>query len=287
MTDLDLLLALCQRLLDTDAVPAGWHSGHAGTRALRASTGTHGEVIVKAHRSPERHTQEVHAYRTRIPALEDRAPRLLAATDDPPAIVVTAVPGVPLAGRQLEPEAEQDAYRQAGQLLAALHAAGPARLEPDWIAWLVERAEYWIHRAEDRITASRRSEIRAHMQALRDLAPLPARPCHLDFMPRNMIYSDDGVVRLIDFEHSRYDLPARDLVRLATRIWPFRPDLRDSFLEGYGPLTAIDHEVIDHCAYFDALTKLCSSSSPEGRAAATVTVLDEPHTEPAGRLRPT
>ncbi len=268
MTDLNLLLTLCQRLLDTEAVPAGWHPGHAGTRALRASTSDHGEVIVKAHRSPERHTQEVHAYRTWIPALGDRAPRLLATNDDPPAIVVTAVPGVPLAERQLDPEAEQDAYRHAGQLLAALHAAGPPRLEPDWTAWLAERAEYWIHRAGGQITASRRSEIRAHMRALRDLAPVSARPCHLDFMPRNMIYSDDRVVRLIDLEHSRYDLPARDLVRLATRIWPHHPDLADSFLDGYGSLTTTDREVIEHCAHFDALTKLCSSSSTGGRAAS-------------------
>ncbi|MEU8262603.1 aminoglycoside phosphotransferase family protein [Micromonospora sp. NPDC048999] len=267
MTDLDLLLRLCQRLLDTDAVPVAWHPGHAGTRALRASTSDHGEVIVKAHRSPERHTQEVHAYRTWIPALGDRAPRLLAATDDPPAIVVTAVPGVPLTQRQLDPETEQDAYRQSGRLLATLHAAGPPRFEPDWTAWLAERAEYWIHRAGDQITGNRRSEIRAHMQALRDLAPVPARPCHLDFMPRNMIYNE-GVVRLIDFEHSRYDLPARDLVRLATRIWPHRPDLRDSFLDGYGSLTTTDYEVMEHCAQFDALTKLCSSSSPGGRAAS-------------------
>lgn len=266
MTDLDLLLKLCQRLLDADAVPVAWHPGHAGTCTLRASTGTHGGVIVKVHRSPERHTQEVHAYRTWVPALGDRAPRLLLTTDDPPAIVMTAVPGVPLTQCRLAPEAEQDAYRQAGQLLATLHAAGPPRLEPDWTAWLAERAEYWIQRAEDRITASRRSEIRAHMQVLRDLAPLPATPCHLDVMPRNMIYGDDGVVRLIDFEHSRYDLPARDLVRLATRIWPRRPDLRDSFLDSYGQLTAIDHEVIEHCAHIDALTALCSSSPATSKA---------------------
>ncbi|MFG3301517.1 phosphotransferase enzyme family protein [Micromonospora chersina] len=256
MTDLDLHLKLCQRLLDADAVPVAWHAGHDGTRALRASTGPHGEVIVKAHRSPERHTQEVHAYRTWIPALGDRAPRLLAATDDPPAIVVTALPGVPLTRRLLDREAEQEAYRQAGQLLKTLHAAEPPRLEPDWTAWLAERAEYWIHHAGDQIAASYRAEVRARMRALRDLAPLPAMPCHLDFMPRNMIYSDDGIVGLIDFEHSRYDLTARDLVRLATRVWPRRPDLRTSFLEGYGELTATDQAVIRHCVHIDVLTKL-------------------------------
>ncbi|MGC4819106.1 phosphotransferase enzyme family protein [Micromonospora sp. DT63] len=255
MTDLRVHLALCQRLLDTDAKPVSWHPGHAGTRALRASTTAQGEVIVKTHRSPERHTQEVQAYRTWVPALGDRAPRLLATTDDPPAIVITAVPGIPLSQRRLDPGAEQDAYRQAGQLLRTLHAAGPPRLEPDWTAWLADRAEYWIHVAEDRITPSYRNEVRAHMRALRELAPLSTVPCHLDFMPRNMIYGDDGIVRLIDFEHSRYDLAPRDLVRLATRIWPLRPDLRESLLNTYGPLTAANENVMQHCAHLDALTK--------------------------------
>ncbi|WP_107267887.1 phosphotransferase enzyme family protein [Plantactinospora sp. BC1] len=248
------LLQLCRRLLDTDAVPVTWHPGHAGTQLLRASTAEHGEVIVKPHRSQERHTQEVHAYRAWVLALGDQAPRLLATADDPPAIIITVVPGVPLNQRRLCPEAEQDAYRQAGRLLKTLHAAGPPRLEPDWTAWLADRSEYWIHRAGDRITPSDRAEVRAHMRALQDLAPLPALPCHLDFMPRNMIYGNDGIVRLIDFEHSRYDLPARNLVRLATRAWPLRPDLRDTFLDEYGHLTATDHEVLEHCAYLDAIT---------------------------------
>ncbi|TYB38197.1 aminoglycoside phosphotransferase family protein [Micromonospora sp. AP08] len=260
MTDLSVHLALCQRLLDTDAKPVSWHPGHAGTRALRAATTAQGEVIVKIHRRPARHIQEVHAYRTWVPALGDRAPRLLATTEDPPAIVITAVPGVPLSQRQLDLEAEQDAYRQAGQLLKTLHAAGPPRLEPDWTAWLAERAEHWIRLAGDQITPSYRAEVSAHMRALRDLAPLAAVPCHLDFMPRNMVYGDDGIVRLIDFEHSRYDLPARDLVRLATRIWPRRPFLSRGLLDEYGQLDRVAHEVLEHCAYLDSLTTLCATT---------------------------
>ncbi|MFY1668756.1 phosphotransferase enzyme family protein [Plantactinospora sp. WMMB334] len=254
------LLQLCRRLLDTDAVPVTWHPGHAGPQVLCASTAEHGEVIVKPHRSHKRHTQEVHAYRTWVRALGDRAPRLLAATDDPPAIVITALPGIPLSQRKLNPEAERDAYRQVGQLLRTLHDARPPRLEPDWTAWLAERAEYWLHQAGARITPSYRAEVRAHMRALQDLAPLPTVPCHLDFMPRNMIY-DDGVVHLIDFEHSRYDLPARDLVRLATRVWPMRPDLRSSFLESYGLLTTADLEVVIHSRYLDELTRSLSGTT--------------------------
>lgn len=257
------LLQLCRRLLDTDAVPVIVHSGHAGTQVLRAATAEYGHVIVKSHRNQERHTQEVHAYRTWILALGDQAPRLLATAAEPPAIIITVVPGIPLDQRKLTPEAERNAYRQAGRLLKTLHAAGPPRLEPDWTAWLAERAEYWIHQVGDRITPTYRTEVRAHMRALQNLAPLPALPCHLDFMPRNMIHGDDGLVRLIDFEHSRYDLPARDLVRLATRVWPLRPDLRESFLYEYGQLTAMDHEVLGHCAYLDALTTLCTRPSSD------------------------
>nr|WP_236647941.1 phosphotransferase [Micromonospora sp. 4G51] len=182
---------------------------------------------------------------------------------------MTAVAGVPLTERQLEPTAEQEAYRKAGQLIKTLHAAGPPRLQPDWASWLAERAEYWIHQAGDRIAAARRAEVRAHMGALRDLAPLPAFPCHLDFMPRNMIYGDDGAVRLIDFEHSRYDLPARDLVRLATRVWPHRPDLRASFLDEYGQLSAVDNAVLEHCAHFDFLTSLARHAPSTASRTAT------------------
>ncbi|MFF4937278.1 aminoglycoside phosphotransferase family protein [Micromonospora sp. NPDC000729] len=272
MVDISLHLALCRRLLDADAKPVTSHPGHAGTRVFRASTAAHGDVVVKIHRSLERHHQEVRAYRTWIPALGDKAPRLLATTDDPPAIVITAVAGVPLTQRQLNPTAEQEAHRKAGQLLRTLHAAGPPRLEPDWTSWLTERAEYWIHQAGDRIAAARRAEVRAHMGALRDLAPLAALPCHLDFMPRNMIYGDDGAVRLIDFEHSRYDLPARDLVRLATRVWLHRPDLRASFLDAYGQLSAVDNAVLKHCTHFDFLTSL--ARQPTGASTASRRAVD-------------
>lgn len=97
------------------------------------------------------------------------------------------------------------------------------------------------------------------MRTLRNLVPLPAVPCHLDFMPRNLIHGDDGIIRLIDFGRSRYDLAARDLVRLAARIWPLHPDLRRSFVDEYGQLSRVDHNVLEYCAHLDALTALCTA----------------------------
>jgi Ser/Thr protein kinase RdoA (MazF antagonist) len=247
------LLSTCRRLLDPDAQPAAIHGGHNGTTVLRATTRV-GEVIVKPHRGPDRHRQEIHAYQHWTPALHDHAPELLAATDDPPAIIITALTGQPLAEACLPPEQEAHVYRQAGELLHALHHATPPRTEPDMTAWLAERGERWLALAEDILPATRRAKIRAHLHALAGLAPIPAVPCHLDYTPRNLLVSPTGAVTVIDYEHTRYDLAARDLVRLDARTWTNRPDLEAAFLDGYGPLSDTDRQVITHCSHLDTLT---------------------------------
>jgi hypothetical protein len=247
------LLTICRRLLDPDAQPAATHTGHHGTTVLRATT-RFGEVIVKPHRGPDRHRQEIHAYQHWTPALHDHAPKLLATTDDPPTIIITALTGQPLAETCPPLVQEMHAYRQAGELLRALHHAVPPRTEPDMTAWLAERGEQWLALAEDFLPATRRTEIRAHLHALTELAPIPAVPCHLDYTPRNLLLSPTGAVAVIDYEHTRYDLAARDLVRLDTRIWTNRPDLKAVFLDGYGQLSDTDRHVITHCSHLDALT---------------------------------
>jgi len=247
------LLNICRRLVDPAAEPFTVHAGHNGTVVLRATTKS-GEVIVKRHRGPERHRQELHAYQHWTPALHGRAPRLLAASEDPPAIVITALPGSPLATAGLTAAQEVEAHGQAGELLRVLHHSGPAQIEPDITTWLAERGEPWLTLAVDILPAARRAEIRAHLRELAQLGPILAVPCHLDYTPRNLLATDTGQVAVIDFEHARYDLAARDLVRLATRTWPARPDLEEAFLQGYGPISDQDLQVIEHCSHLDALT---------------------------------
>ena len=242
------------RLVDPDATIVGYHEGHNHTKALRAATRI-GEIIVKVHRSPERHDQEVHAYRHWTTHLADRAPRLLAASSTPPAIAVTAVPGQPLAKVTLSTAAERDAYRQAGTLLRTYHAAGPPRWQPDIVRWLADRGEAWVAVARDSLSIVEHRALLAHLRDLRDLPLVPAVPCHLDFTPGNLVRADDNAIRLIDYEHSRHDLASRDLVRLATRTWRHRPDLADAFQQGYGRLTDLDCHVIDHWAPIDRLTQ--------------------------------
>jgi Ser/Thr protein kinase RdoA (MazF antagonist) len=253
MTAADELLDLCRQHVDPHAEPIMQHAGNEQTTILRALT-RHGEVVVKHHRDRERHTRERDAYRHWAPALAERAPRLLTEIDDPPAIIVTALPGLPVAELTLPPEAEHDVFAQSGAILAAWHAAQPPRGTPNMTAWLADRGEQWLQLAEPILPAGERAEIRAHLHKLATLGPLPAVPCHLDFTPRNLVRAPDGAVGVIDFEHARYDLPARDLVRLASRTWPDRPDLEAAFLATYAPLSDLDRQVIEHCTYLDRLT---------------------------------
>ncbi|WP_330257403.1 aminoglycoside phosphotransferase family protein [Nocardia sp. NBC_00565] len=207
---------LCRCYFDPHAQSVTQYTGHDQTTVLRAATSV-GDVIVKILRSPERHEQELHAYRQWVPAVAERAPQLLAEIDEPPAIIVTALTGRPVTELDLTNEQQQHAYQQAGALLRAWHDAEPPRDTPNMAAWLANRGERWLDLAQDILPTDERADIRAHLRDLATLGPIPAVPCHLDFTPRNLIYDTADTIHVIDFEHSRFDLAARDLVRLTPR----------------------------------------------------------------------
>ncbi|WP_019902022.1 aminoglycoside phosphotransferase family protein [Salinispora arenicola] len=250
---------VARQLLGEKIIEVACHSGHADTQLLRVQSASHGEVIIKLHRDRQRHEQEVRAYREWVPSLGDRAPRLVAVSDNPPGIVITAVPGGRLSDWRLTPEQERDAYRQAGQLLTQLHNVAAPREDPTWVGWLADRGRYWLDRAEHLLSAGERAAAEKQLAALERLPATTLVPCHLDFMPYNLVRGDDGIVRAIDFEHARYDLATRDLVRLATRIWPGRPDLAEAFLSEHGSLTLLDLAVIEHCTVIDRLSALAKA----------------------------
>lgn len=247
----DELLTLCRYHLDPQAERIAPRRNESAV--LRAATAA-GEVIVKAHRTRERFEQEVHAYRTWAPQLTDRTPRLLIAVTEARTLIMTALDGRPLNECRLTAEQEQHAYTQAGALLRAWHNTEQPRYTVDITGWLADRGDQWLHLAEPILPAARRREIRAHLRDLAALGSLPVTPCHLDFTPHNLLRGGDATIRLLDFEHARFDLPARDLVRFATRYWPSRPDLESAFFDAYGPLTDLDRRIIEHCSHLDALT---------------------------------
>jgi Ser/Thr protein kinase RdoA (MazF antagonist) len=151
---------------------------------------------------------------------------------------------------------EQAAWEAAGRALAPLHT-----LTNDWFgacrrdgaprgAAETDPAHFVLTSLEDGIKRCLRAGAllpgeetfaRAHLTAGVDaFAGEKAVPCHRDYTPRNwLVTQNDGIWRgAIDFEHTRWDVRARDLCRWWDREFLNRPDLVRAFFAGYngGPL---------------------------------------------------
>ncbi|TWD79115.1 phosphotransferase family enzyme [Kribbella amoyensis] len=157
-----------------------------------------------------------------------RAPELVEGDDDAKLLVTRYLPGVLVEGNEAEQVA--DTYRQAGELLALLHAQFAvedaefeARAQAQSLAWLDKP-----HRIAPDLTDRLRAEV-----ASWPTPPATLVPTHGDWQPRNWL-TDDGVVTAIDF--GRADLrPAMvDFARLAVRQFRLDPAFEAAFLAGYG-----------------------------------------------------
>src|SRR2546425_663990 len=83
--------------------------------------------FVKQHVGDKMHGREVDAYRNWTYLLgRNRPARLVAADAVTRSVIITALPGRSLDRLRLPAAEEREAYRQAGQLLARLHAATSA-----------------------------------------------------------------------------------------------------------------------------------------------------------------
>jgi Ser/Thr protein kinase RdoA (MazF antagonist) len=236
-----------------------------GDAVVRVRDARGQEFVVKQQVSQLKHDREVHAYRHWTTALAPSAPRLIAADSAAMTIVITMLPGQPCSG---DPTAAT--HRQAGALLRRFHDTEPARELPWFPGWLDDRVRHWTSQARTLLSAEDATVVDSHLTALRMTGVPHGVPCHLDFQPRNWLLDESGNLALIDFEHARSDLPARDLVRLRFRAWPSRPDLRDAFFDGYGRcLTDAEDELIWHLGALDALTALARGRQTGDRALTT------------------
>lgn len=189
------------------------------------------QYIVKAGGSDDRHiAREITAHRHWLAPWTSigRAPELVRCDETAKLVVTRYLPGElvlrhPSSG-------EPDIFRQAGALLAALHAQ----------EWVVDtdherrenaRALAWLaapHRIAPAVVAEARRRIEHWPQVASVLVPT-----HGDWQPRNWLVHD-GIVSAIDFGRAAMRPAATDLARLAVRDFARRPDLEGAFLDGYG-----------------------------------------------------
>jgi Ser/Thr protein kinase RdoA (MazF antagonist) len=231
-----------------------------GESAVWRVAGRRGRLIVKHHRQLRKWRQEVRAYLEWLPALDGATSELLAVREQPPrGILLSLLPGAPLAGLTLPPEREMRLHAQAGAFLRRLHDLPVADDDPLPLAEAFEqRLHAWTVRARGLVSPPSLDAVGGRVrEALPMLGGARRVACHRDFTPRNWLVDPQrpGRLAVIDFEHARPDLWLMDLERLWSGTWRDRPDLEQAFLEGYGrQLAEDDSELLERLAALAAMT---------------------------------
>lgn len=260
MTRSAILLEVAKRALGACEVTAV-----LGDTVLRVRDARSQEFVVKQHGTRAKHDREVHAYRHWTASLGPSAPKLIAADSAAMTIVITTLPGQPCSD---DPAAA--IHHQAGALLRRFHDTEPPRRLLWFPGWLDDRIRHWTSQVKTLLASEDAAVVDGHLIALKTIGVPHGFPCHLDFQPRNWLVDESRNLSVIDFEHARTDLLARDFVRLRFRVWPSRPELRDAFFDGYGRrLTEAENELVWHLGALDALTALARGRQTSDPALTT------------------
>ncbi len=169
------------------------------------------------------------------------------------------LPGIPLPEANLSTQDERQAYRQAGQLLNALHSANPPAPDSRILDRLAAKTGDLLRQVREELTRQQRARLREQVRDLRTQArQLPAVPTHGDFQPRNLLW--DPATRqlaVIDFEKAAPAAAVRDLTLLEAGPLNDRHDLRDAFYQGFGrTLSLTEHAALTALLHLDALANL-------------------------------
>ncbi|GII99106.1 hypothetical protein Slu03_14840 [Sediminihabitans luteus] len=206
--------------------------GLMGTTVLELVRPDGEHLVVKAGDAADTHiAREIRAHESWLGpwASLGRAPALVAADRDAKLLLTRYLPGTLVLGHPCEHD--PDTYRQAGELLASLHAQLTVsddgqfarREQADALAWLAR---------PHRIDAD---DARVLEDAIRRW-PTPAQsvvPTHGDWHPRNWLVHA-GQIRAIDLGRADLRPAATDLIRLAFLRFGDAPELERAFLDGYG-----------------------------------------------------
>lgn len=187
--------------------------------------------IVKAGGDDDRHiARELHAHLHWLGPWtgRGRAPTLVYGSAEAKLLVTSYLPGeLVLASSHADDPAT---FRQAGALLAQLHAQTPVT-DDDYERRENEKSLAWLsgpHRIAEATVERLRAEIATW--------PAPAAtlvPTHGDWQPRNWLVHHD-VVSVIDFGRAAMRPALTDFARLAVQDFRRDPNLEAAFLDGYG-----------------------------------------------------
>lgn len=242
------IVAVVERIVGPVARWTEHTQGHGVTRVYRAD-----HIWVKVHGGSRKYAQELAAYREVVPGLAAAGfavPTLLACDASHHVLVLSHVPGVP--GEAIDDR--RDLHRQAGELLAVLHALPCMEGDPVSVPEaIVARTQQWCARARPHLPHDVLRRVEDRIGTGDAFAGMQRCWCHRDFSARNWLV-DDGRLGLIDFEHTRPDLWPTDLVKLADDDWLRQPGTREAFFSGHPPLSPDDVERLDQLLWLHAVS---------------------------------
>lgn len=212
-----------------------------------------GPVFVKAasgDRMTHHFTREINGYEHLGDALGDQAPHMLHADRDSNLIVVNQLKGVLAEGSEWE--FHPGVYRQAGELMARMHAHGEGRSTDSYQQSMIDVTERMLDRGGHQLLAADQvAQIRSLLHEI-SLPSIPLVPTHGDFQPRNWLVdpkelTSDGSprLRLIDFGRFNFRPWVSELGRLMHLGFVENPDLERQVYLGMGkdpnqPLTDLE-----------------------------------------------
>ncbi|WP_331726739.1 aminoglycoside phosphotransferase family protein [Streptomyces sp. NBC_00280] len=233
-----------------------------GSRVWQLDLGGRPDVFLKAALGPVAYRRESFAYRHAVPALgPGAAPQLIESSAQHLGLLMTGIPGRPLAELDVPPAVRHEAYRQAGVLLARLHQAGELRGEhrteaEESLRRTAHGAEKHLAAAGDRVSGAERRLVLRLAEELLVLGPVPLGFLHGDAWERNMLWSGRRSA-WVDFERARFGAVVQDLVAMYCGAWSEEPGLRPAFFRGFGrELSAQEEHALTCLSALDAVSCL-------------------------------
>ncbi|MFD9562203.1 aminoglycoside phosphotransferase family protein [Streptomyces sp. NPDC059994] len=234
-----------------------WPRGNS--RVWRLSTAATTAAYVKISPSIADYDREIAGYAYAARALAPHeAPRLLAADPGLQAIMSSPLPGQVVRGLPLAPVAlEQHVHELAGRVLRRWHDHSGAASAHDLQAFRrsmtdqADEAAACLESTTGHLNAAQSDLVRAVARELPRLATqLPLVCQHGDYSTRNWLWDPDRTLGghghgLIDFAMTKYGPAVEEFVWLRGAVWAERPDLKATYLAGYGrPLTQTEERFL-------------------------------------------